>query len=110
MVWQQSVNLVTEIYIITKDLPKEELYGLSSQMRRAAVSIPSNIAEGQKRKSIGEYIQFLYIANASAAELETQLVITSRIYPHIELSNTQSKLLEVQKMLAGLIKNLKPKT
>ena len=79
-VWQKSIELVKEIYQVTNQLPKPELYGLSSQMRRAAVSIASNIAEGYKRKNRGEYLQFLNIANASTAELETQIIIVKEIY------------------------------
>ncbi len=70
-VWKKSIDLVKEIYKITNKFPKEEIYVLVSQMRRAAISIPSNIAEGYKRKNLKEYIQFLSIAEASAAELET---------------------------------------
>ena len=71
LVWQKSIELVRNVYAATKQFPKEELYALSSQMRRAAVSVPSNIAEGYMRQGLGEYIQFLKIAEASAAELET---------------------------------------
>ena len=73
VVWQRSMELVKEIYSLIKYLPKEELYGLSDQMRRAAVSIPSNIAEGQARYSNKDFIGFLYISRGSIAELETQL-------------------------------------
>ena len=69
IVWQKSIELVKEVYKATDKLPKAELYALTSQMRRAAVSIPSNIAEGYKRRNRGEYLQFLGIADASAAEL-----------------------------------------
>lgn len=110
LVWQKSIELVKAIYIVTKNLPKEELYGLTTQMRRAAVSIPSNIAEGQKRNNIGEYVQFLYIANASAAELETQLIIIGEVYKDIDVTQCSEMLLETQKMLARLIGKLKPKT
>ncbi|MBI4992515.1 MAG: four helix bundle protein, partial [Candidatus Harrisonbacteria bacterium] len=89
--------------------PKSELYGLVSQMRRASISIPSNIAEGYKRKNLGEYVQFLSIADASAAELETQLIISKDLYNNINFSRTFSLLEEVQKMLITLIKKLNPK-
>ena len=79
IVWQKSMSLVKEVYVITSNFPKSEIYGLTSQMRRAAVSIPSNIAEGKKRKTKNDYVQFLRIANGSAAELETQLL---EIYIH----------------------------
>ncbi len=78
IVWQKAMDLVDEIYIIVRCLPKEETYALSDQMRRAAVSIPSNIAEGYERKSKKEYVQFLAIAKSSRAELETQLYICIR--------------------------------
>lgn len=112
LVWQKSIELVKLVYTITKQLPKEELYGLTTQMRRAVVSIPSNIAEGQKRNNLGEYIQFLYIANASAAELETQLIIINEVYKDrdIDTSQCDDVLLETQKMLSSLIGKLKPKT
>jgi len=71
-VWQKSYRLCLEFYRVTKGFPKEELYGLTSQMRRAAMSIPCNIAEGYGRKTTPEYIRFLYIAYGSPCELETQ--------------------------------------
>jgi four helix bundle protein len=72
-VWQRSYRLCLDIYKITKRFPNEERYGLTSQIRRAAVSVPSNIAEGYGRKTIPEYIRFLYIAYGSICELETQI-------------------------------------
>ena len=75
-VWQRSYQLCLEIYGITKGFPKEERYGLSSQIRRAAVSVPSNIAEGYGRKTTPEYIRFLYIAYGSNCELETQILLS----------------------------------
>jgi four helix bundle protein len=78
-VWQAAINLVERIYRLTKRFPKEETYGLVSQMRRAAVSIPSNIAEGHTREHIKEYLHHLSMAQASLAELETQLEISGRL-------------------------------
>src|SRR5918911_4332848 len=78
-VWQASVDLVEQIYRLTKTFPKEETFGLSSQMRRAAVSIPSNIAEGHAREHIKEYLHHLSMAQASIAELETQFEIATRL-------------------------------
>ena len=75
IVWQKSMQLALEVYRVTKAFPREEMYGLTSQVRRAAVSIPSNIAEGQARKSTKEFRQFLSIARGSLAEVETQLLI-----------------------------------
>lgn len=82
-VWQKSVNLVEQIYQATQNLPKSEQFGLTSQMRRAAVSVPSNIAEGYRRRSLGDYIRFLSIADGSSGELETQLIIAQRIFPNV---------------------------
>lgn len=107
IVWQKSIDLVDAIYIITKYLPKAEVYGLSSQMQRAAVSIPSNIAEGYKRNHKAEFIHFLGIANASSAELETQLIICQRQYIDVSYQESLGLLLEVQKMLHVMIKKLK---
>jgi four helix bundle protein len=73
--WQRAMGLVKSVYLATKTFPKEEIYGLASQMRRAAVSVPSNIAEGAARSSSKEFLQYLFIARGSLMELETQLVI-----------------------------------
>ncbi|MFA5099156.1 MAG: four helix bundle protein [Candidatus Paceibacterota bacterium] len=108
-VWQKSIDLVEEIYILTNKFPKEEIYCLSAQMRRAAISIPSNIAEGQKRKDLPEYLHFLRISNASSAELETQIIISKKLYPKSDYSNVDVLLEQVQKMLNALIKNLNEK-
>src|SRR5437870_2161550 len=80
IVWQKSMELVKEVYRITGKLPNHELYGLSNQLRRAAVSIPSNIAEGQQRRGTKEFTQFLRISYGSAAEVETQLLIAKDLY------------------------------
>ncbi len=101
------MELVKEIYRITALFPPSELYGLVSQERRAVISIPSNIAEGYKRKNIAEYIQFLSIADASAAELETQLIISKDLYTSIDFSRAEALLIEVQKMLIALIKSIR---
>ena len=73
--WKLSIEFVTEVYKITKAFPKEELFGLSSQLRRAAVSIPSNIAEGAARQTTKEFIQFLHVALGSQQEVDTQLLV-----------------------------------
>jgi four helix bundle protein len=106
IVWQKAMDLVKEIYKITKSLPKEEMYGLTSQMRRAAISIPSNIAEGKKRKTKNDFLHFLRTADGSAAELETQLLVTNHLYSDIGVSQAMSLLEEVQKMLATIINKL----
>lgn len=79
LVWQKSVAFVTEIYVITENFPKSEMFGLSSQLRRAAVSVPSNIAEGNSRRSSPDYTQFLKISRGSCAEIETQLLIAKNL-------------------------------
>ncbi len=110
-VWKKSIQLVTDIYYISKKFPKEEMYGLTNQIRRSAVSIPSNIAEGAARKSTKEFIQFLYIALGSHSELETQLIISC----NLNFINTKQKddllipMMEIGKMLIGLINYLKTK-
>ncbi len=109
IVWQKSMDLSRKIYILTKSFPKEELYGITSQIRRSSVSIPSNIAEGYARKSRKEYIQFYSIAYGSVSELETQLIL-ARDFGYIEekdFTETENLLHEVAKMLHVLIIRLK---
>jgi four helix bundle protein len=77
--WQKSIDLVVEIYKATADFPKEEKYGLTSQIRRSAISIPSNIAEGAGRNSDKEFVQFLAVSNGSSYELETQVIVANRL-------------------------------
>ena len=91
-IWQIEKKVVKDIYILTKKFPKEELYGLTSQIRRSAVSIPSNIAEGFRRYHNKEYKQFLYIALGSCAELETQIIIANEL-DYINETN-KSELIE----------------
>lgn len=78
-IWKRGIDLVTKIYKLTKKFPEEELYGLTSQMRRAAISYPSNISEGAARDSINDYIRFLYISMGSLSELETQIIISEKL-------------------------------
>lgn len=106
-VWQESMNLVTEVYTIVKKLPKEELFSLSDQIRRSAVSIPSNIAEGSSRNSKKEFIQFLYIALGSLCELETQLKICINISYLQNLENIFNQTEKIKKMINALISSLK---
>src|SRR3989338_7825002 len=110
-VWQKSMDLVELVYKITNKLPKSEVFGLSSQMQRASVAIPSNIAEGAKRGHKLEYIQFLSIANGSAAELETQLLLAKRLYLNKTIDFEKAIILtdEILKMLFSLISYLKGK-
>ena len=106
IVWQKAINLVKEIYKATNHFPNSELYGLVSQMRRSAVSIPSNIAEGKKRKTRKDFVQFLRIADGSASELETQIIISKDLYQTTDFSKAEVLLQEVQIMLTVMIKKL----
>jgi four helix bundle protein len=98
--------LVTEIYHISKNFPADEKFGLTNQIRRASVSIPSNIAEGAARQTNKEFVQFLYIALGSCAEVETQLMIAQNLQYH-NSSNILETLYAVKRMLQGLIKKRK---
>jgi len=108
LVWQEAMNLLEMIYLQTRNFPKEEIYGLTSQVRRAAVSIPANIAEGNGRTSRKEYLHFLYIANGSMKELETHLLIAERLnfLPKETLEKIQTKLQTVGQLLTALRKSL----
>ena len=109
VVWQKAIELVLEVYRATQDFPKEEMYGLTSQLRRAAVSVPSNIAEGQGRFSTGEFKQFLGHAKGSLFELQTQVVIAQKL--GFMKDKVASKLValsdEVGRMLSGLLSSLR---
>ena len=109
MVWKKSIELVISTYEIARMFPKEEMYALSSQIRRAAVSVPSNIAEGHDRNSDKEFCQFLRIARGSLAELETQLIIANELsYADKEtIDDVLEKCYEIGKMLNALIKKIK---
>lgn len=108
IVWQRSIELVKLVYQIVHRFPKYETYGLSDQLRRSAVSIPSNIAEGQARQHPGEFRQFLHIALGSAAEVDTQMIIAHELgYISItELQNIENLISEIQKMGHGILKQL----
>lgn len=110
-VWHLAKTLAVDIYRLTEKFPKAEMFGLTSQMRRAAVSIPSNIAEGRMRGTRKDYVSFLRIANGSAAELETQLDIAGELGYVSQASKTsiESTLLIVQKMLSVMISKLQVK-
>ena len=110
IVWQKAMELVTEVYCLVKKLPKEELFSLSDQIRRAVISIPSNIAEGHGRNSTKEFIQFLAIAKGSKAELETQLLICVKInyLNNSDIETAINLINEVGKMLNALQKSLIP--
>ena len=105
-VWRKSVSLVTSIYEVTKTFPNDEIYGLTNQIRRSSVSIPSNIAEGSARQGDKEFAHFLYISLGSLSELETQLIIANSLN-YLSLKDYDSvitSLEEIRRMLLGLIK------
>lgn len=108
VVWKKSLELTKEIYITTESFPREELFGLTSQMRRSAVSIPSNIAEGRSRGTKKDFVQFLRIALGSATELQTQIEIVKLLpkMKHAQLLNSEKLLTEIIKMLHVMIKKL----
>ena len=106
-VWKKSMDLVVEIYNITKKFPTNEIYGLSSQIKRAAISVPSNIAEGAGRKGEKEFIQFLYIGLGSLAEIETQLILAKRLNFVSEIEVTLENIDKIKQMLNGLIRYLR---
>ena len=110
-VWEKAYKLCLDIYTVTKRFPKEEIYGLTSQIRRSAVSIPSNIAEGYGRKTTSEYVRFLYIAYGSVCELETQTMLSGDLdYMKKEkLQELREELGDVERMLKAMIKSLENK-
>ena len=108
-VWKAGIDLASLIYETTKSFPKEEMYGLSGQLRRAAVSVPSNIAEGAARNSDKEFIQFLYIALGSLAEVDTQIIIAGRLGYIKDSSSLFDLVSSIKQMTLGLIKYLKNK-
>jgi four helix bundle protein len=101
IVWQRSIEMTVAVYEVTAEFPREEIYGLASQLRRAGVSVASNIAEGYGRGSAGEYNQFLGIARGSNLELQTQLVIAKRLRlgDPVKIDQTEVLSCEVSKML-----------
>ena len=106
--WQKAVELVTEIYKMTEGFPKKEEFGITSQLRRAAISVPSNIAEGLTRKTKKDKLHFLNIAQASLSEIDTQFEISLRLgyvsQPVYE--EAEKKLVEVEKLLSGLSRSI----
>jgi four helix bundle protein len=109
-VWKHSIELVKDVYEITGKFPKDELYGLTNQIRRAAVSIPSNISEGAARHTEKEFIQFLYIALGSASELETQILISKELRFIDNIENELASIQSIMKMINGLIRHYKKKS
>jgi four helix bundle protein len=105
--WQAAVELVELIYQITAAFPRDELYGLTSQMRRAAVSVPANIAEGSARKSTKELLHSLNIASGSLSELDTHIELAAKVGLLKERTSLDAKIDEVFALLVGLIESLK---
>ena len=112
IVWQKAMDLVQEVYAATRNFPREEIYGLTSQLRRAAVSVPSNIAEGRGRKSTNEFLHHLSIAYGSLMELETQLMIAERLdyLEQRDVARMTERTAEVGRLLNGLSNSLSTKT
>ena len=107
-VWQKAMDLVEKIYEATRNLPEYERFGLAAQMQRAAVSIPSNIAEGYSRASTKDYIKFLYIAKGSNAELQTQIIICKRL-GYLDANKAEGYMIftdEISRMLSAIILKL----
>jgi four helix bundle protein len=111
LVWQKSMSLVTDIYTATLSFPKSEIYGLTSQIRRSAVSIPSNIAEGFGRKADRDFCRFLSISLGSCYELQTQIEITRNLnfIDNAQFNQLSKELEEVEKMIKALISSIRKK-
>ena len=110
-VWEQAMNLAVACYETTKTFPREELFGMASQIRRSASSIPANIAEGWGRQSTGDYIKFLRVAQGSLKELETHLILSHRVglLDADTIQKLDSRTTEIGKMLAALIRSVQQK-
>ena len=108
LIWQKGIELVAEIYQLTNQFPQHELYGLTNQIRRAAVSIPSNIAEGQSRQYANEFRQFLHIALGSLSEVDTQMVLALRLsyINEGQQKAIEQQIIELKKMTRALINKL----
>ncbi len=106
-VWKRALDVVTDIYQLTSTFPEPEKFGITLQMRRAAVSIPSNIAEGSARHHSKDFTHFLRIADGSAAELETQLLISRNLHFVTDIETLLNEINSVRRMLAALIKSLR---
>ena len=108
-VWQKAMDLVVESYKVVSLLPKNEVYSLATQIQRAAVSIPANIAEGHGRDHLGDYLRHLSVANGSLMELETHFLIANKLsyVSEVQLESALERTRELGRMLAGLIRKLK---
>lgn len=110
-VWQRAMDLVVEVYTLTKSFPSDERYGLTAQLRRAAVSAPSNIAEGRGRFGLGGFLYHLSVANGSLMELETQVLIAGRLeyMKQVDEKTVLDRTAEVRRLLAGMVRALRTK-
>ena len=110
-VWQKGIELVKTIYLLTRDFPKYETYGLTSQIQRSAVSVPSNIAEGQTRNSTADFQRFIFIAQGSLSEVDTQIVIAQELgyLDKAKGQDVEARILELRRMLYALINSLPKK-
>lgn len=108
LTWQKSLALVTEIYRVSRSFPKDEVYGLAQQMRRSAVSIPSNIAEGYGRNSTSDYVRFLHVASVSLYELQTQaeIALNLRYLKKSDFDKLYESSRKIERMLSSLIRKL----
>jgi four helix bundle protein len=106
--WKDSIRLVVDIYLMTKEFPKEELYGLTSQIRRSAISTPANISEGAAKKSPADFIRFLRIAQGSLSELETLIILAFQLkyIDEINFKRIEGNIFKINAQLSGLIKSL----
>jgi four helix bundle protein len=107
--WQKAMDLVEEVYVASSRFPRDELYGLTSQLRRAAISIPCNIAEGQGRRTSGEFVHFLSVAHGSLREVETQILIAERL-KYVSAERTEHFIAltaEIGRLLSGLSSSLR---
>ncbi len=108
LIWQRSIDLVQSVYLATKSFPSDEQYGLTNQLRRSIVSVPSNIAEGQARGSSKEFKRFLHIALGSLAEAHTQLILACRLkyLPQEQLKSFEDEVFQIQRMTHALMRKL----
>ncbi len=109
IVWQKSIELVANVYSLSSDFPKSEQFGLTSQLRRAAISVPANIAEGAARKSSKEYLHFLSIASGSLSELDTLVTLCQRLKYAEDVAKLQTSIDEVAGLVMGLSAAIKRK-
>lgn len=107
LVWQKAMELAREIYVLTEKFPQKEQFGLCDQMKRAAISVPSNIAEGYRRGSKKDYAHFVSIAHGSLSELETQILLAQSVYPKFVYEKSLGLTEEIGRMLFGLSRALK---